>query len=91
MRVTHNLVKVATVLLANPDDQHWGYDTSRRAGVRSGTLYRLLSRLLEYGWVTVVWEDPGGLTERRLPRRYYRLTEVGRVELTRIVEERQPT
>jgi PadR family transcriptional regulator PadR len=89
MRVTSNLVKVATVLLANPDKHHWGYQTSRAAGVRSATLYRLLTRLVEYGWVTDGWEDPNTLTVRRPPRRYYVLTDRGRVELTRIIEEKR--
>lgn len=89
VRVTRNLVKVATVLLATPDDRHWGYQTSRRAGVRSGALYPMLTRLLEYGWLTDGWEDPRTLTERRPPRRYYELTDIGRVELTRIIEEKQ--
>ena len=89
MRVTSNLLKVATVLLAAPDERHWGYQTSRTAGVRSATLYRLLSRLVEFGWVTDGWEDPNTLTVRRPPRRYYVLTDRGRVELTRIIEEKR--
>lgn len=88
VRVTRNLVKVATVLMAAPDERHWGYQTSRLAGVRSGALYPLLTRLLEYGWVTDGWEDPNTLTVRRPPRRYYVLTDRGRVELTRIIEEK---
>jgi PadR family transcriptional regulator, regulatory protein PadR len=89
MRVTSNLLKVATVLLAAPNERHWGYQTSRTAGVRSATLYRLLTRLVEYGWVTDGWEDPNTLTVRRPPRRYYVLTDRGRVELTRIIEEKR--
>lgn len=89
VRVSRSLVKVATVLLASPDSRHWGYETSRRAGVRSGVLYPMLTRLLGYGWLTDGWEDAATLTERRPPRRYYELTDLGRTELARIVEEKR--
>ncbi|GGL41204.1 PadR family transcriptional regulator [Nocardia jinanensis] len=81
MRKTHSLVRVAVALLAEPDGRHWGYDLGRRSGVRSGVLYPMLTRMLDEGWLTAGWEDPTTLTERRPPRRYYELTEHGKLEL----------
>lgn len=52
-----------------------GYDLSRRAGVKSGTLYPLLIRLEGQGHLEAEWlvPEPG-----RPPRHVYRLTAAGR-------------
>ena len=76
MRMTRALVAVALALLEDPADRHWGYDLSRRAQVASGSLYPLLSRLLNEGWLEDGWEDAGTFSGRP-PRRYYTLTEKG--------------
>jgi DNA-binding PadR family transcriptional regulator len=53
-----------------------GYDLSRRAGVKPGTLYPLLIRLEEQGHLEAQWQPS---SERgRPPRHAYRLTESGR-------------
>jgi PadR family transcriptional regulator PadR len=81
MRTTYALVQVALVLMAEPSDRHWGYDLWKRAGVRSGVLYPMLQRMLDEGWVKDGWEEPGQITDKRPPRRYYTLTERGKAEL----------
>ena len=80
MRMTHSLVQVAMVLLAAPGQRHWGYELGKLAGVRSGVLYPMLTRMLEEGWLTDGWEDPTTI-HGRPPRRYYELTNEGRREL----------
>jgi PadR family transcriptional regulator PadR len=87
MRKTHTQVQVAFALLEDPDGRHWGYDTSRRTGVRAGVLYPILARMLANGWLTDGWEDPATITDKRPPRRYYRLTDTGRAELGALVAE----
>ena len=77
-RITRPLVQVAVALLERPDDRHWGYDLAKRAEVRSGVLYPMLTRMLDDGWVTDGWEDPTTIKDRRPPRRYYMLTEKGK-------------
>jgi DNA-binding PadR family transcriptional regulator len=53
-----------------------GYDISRHAGVKAGTLYPLLIRLEEQGFLEAEWQPPA---ERgRPPRHAYRLTASGR-------------
>jgi PadR family transcriptional regulator PadR len=81
MRRTRQLAEVAAVLLADPDSRHWGYDLSRKSGVRSGVLYPMLTRMLDEGWLTDGWEDRAQIAEKRPPRRYYELTDLGRREL----------
>jgi PadR family transcriptional regulator, regulatory protein PadR len=86
MRLTHALVQVAQVLAAEADQRHWGYSLSQRTGVRSGVLYPMLSRMLEWGWLSAEWEDPG-VTEGRLPRRYYCVSGIGRKRLNQILDK----
>ena len=77
MRKTHALVSVIDALLEDPLGQHWGYELSKKAGVRSGVLYPILRRMLEEGWLEDGWEDPREVAEGRPPRRYYTLTPDG--------------
>jgi PadR family transcriptional regulator PadR len=81
MRMTHALVQVAIALMDNPTGRHWGYQLSKASGVRSGVLYPILTRMLAEGWLSDGWEDPTTINERRPPRRYYELTDEGRLQL----------
>jgi len=58
-------------------------DTNGALAVTDGTLYPVLYRLERSGFVAVRWETP----ERGVPRKYYRLTEAGRLELARLTHE----
>jgi PadR family transcriptional regulator, regulatory protein PadR len=51
--------------------------------VTDGTLYPVLYRLENAGYVTIRWETPA----RGVPRKYYRLTDAGRAELERMTRE----
>ena len=87
MRRTYALIQVALALMENPTGQHWGYDLSRRAGVRSGVMYPILHRMLAEEWLEDGWEDPAQLGGKRPPRRYYELTDGGRLALGGILQE----
>jgi PadR family transcriptional regulator, regulatory protein PadR len=58
----------------------YGYDLSRVTGLKSGTLYPMLTRLAEHGLLEAAWEQapPVG----RPPRHLYRLSAAG-AELAR--------
>jgi PadR family transcriptional regulator, regulatory protein PadR len=51
--------------------------------VTDGTLYPVLYRLERAAYVAVRWETP----ERGVPRKYYCLTDEGRLELDRLRDE----
>ncbi|TDD91964.1 PadR family transcriptional regulator [Saccharopolyspora karakumensis] len=87
MRKTHALVQVAMAFMADPTGRHWGYDLTKRAGVRSGVLYPMLTRMLDEGWVSDGWEDPASIDRKRPPRRYYELTDKGRLELGAVLDQ----
>lgn len=83
MKVTHSLALVALAMLQMSREgagQIWGYQLSKLSGVRSGVLYPQLDRMMSEGWIEDHWEekDPA---QKRPPRRYYTLTDTGRVEL----------
>jgi len=86
-RRTRALLRVAAALLAEPDARHYGYPLSKASGVRSGTLYPMLDRLLREGWITDGWSPQA---TRGGDRRFYRLTDAGRAALTEIVEGGSP-
>lgn len=81
-------MQVALALMADRDDRHWGYELSKRSGVRSGVMYPILRRMLDEGWLIDGWEDQAQIGKaRRPPRRYYELTDKGRIALGSLVAE----
>lgn len=67
---------VLDALIGEHDRWRHGYDLSKETGLASGTLYPLLMRLADRGYLESRWEEneaPG-----RPPRHLYRLTAAGR-------------
>jgi PadR family transcriptional regulator PadR len=88
MRRTYALVQVALTLMADASNRHWGYDLSKRSGVRSPVMYRLLQTMLDEGWLADGWEEqPQAGRAKRPPRRYYELTDTGKIELGAVIAE----
>jgi len=80
-------VATAAVLRAVIQGASYGFDIMDATGLPSGTVYPILSRLEERALLTSRWEDPAAEREAgRPPRRYYRITAVGREELQEAVE-----
>ena len=62
----------------------YGFDIMDRSGLPDGTVYPALRRLEEAGMLEAEWEPEGrAQSERRPPRRYYRLTPSGKEMLQR--------
>lgn len=77
-------VKVLEEFLSNPKTWRYGYEISRSTELRSGTLYPILVRLAEHGWLETRWET----TEvGRPPRHMYRLTTSGMRSAREMVTE----
>ncbi len=88
MRRSYTLVQVALALMDDANGRHWGYELSRRSGVRSGVMYPNLQRMLDEGWLTDGWEEQVHAGKaRRPPRRYYELTEAGKIALWALIAE----
>jgi DNA-binding PadR family transcriptional regulator len=77
-RLTRSTTRVLAAFLDAPRRWRHGYDLMKEAGLSSGTLYPLLSRLADDGWLESHWEEsplPG-----KPPRQLYRLSPTGRSE-----------
>lgn len=71
---------ILAALLERAGVWSYGYDLAKEAGVKSGTLYPLLIRLEQGGYLEAEWQPPS--VPGRPPRHAYRLTAAG-VELAR--------
>lgn len=77
MRVTVAVATVLAALLEEPDSDRYGLDLMAATGLPSGTMYPILRRLQDAGWVTADWERIDPVVAGRPARRYYRLTPDG--------------
>ncbi len=81
VRASKQTLKLLAALTAKAASWHYGYALSRETGLQSGTLYPILMRLEERGWLETQWETPQAPAEKRggrPPRHMYRLTAGGR-------------
>ncbi|MEP3051949.1 MAG: PadR family transcriptional regulator [Erythrobacter sp.] len=66
-------------LVQNADTWHHGYGLIQATGMKSGTLYPLLIRLADDGFLESRWDLEGEGGDRSAkPRRLYRLTSAGK-------------
>jgi len=79
LRVTAAVSKVLAAFLEDPEADRYGLELMRASGHPSGTLYPILLRLQNAGWVEAYWEKIDPVAAGRPARRYYRLTSQGRV------------
>lgn len=75
IRLSRQTVSLLEVLCESSSAWHYGYDLSRRTELKSGTLYPILMRLADSGWLETKWEHA---EENGKPRHLYRLTAEGR-------------
>jgi PadR family transcriptional regulator, regulatory protein PadR len=68
-------LSVLQLLLEEPTVWHYGYEISQMTELKSGTLYPILIRLAEQGWLETRWASPE--REGRPARHTYRLTMEG--------------
>lgn len=72
LRISPQTLDLLDALLVRPTQWHHGYALSQTTGIASGTLYPILMRLENLGWLETRWEQPGNAG--RPPRHLYRLT-----------------
>ena len=76
-RLTSQTLKVLGALLANCSDGLSGAEIGRETGLPSGTLYPILLRLEDAGWLDSYWESTTPQQLGRPRRRFYSLKAVG--------------
>lgn len=76
-QMTTQTLAVLSTMLSDADADWYGLELSKRSGLKPGTIYPILDRLLKAAWLERRWEDIDPATEGRPRRRLYRLTYVG--------------
>src|SRR5580765_1489401 len=85
-RITRQLLAVLEAFMDDPSRDLYGLEIMELAHISSGTLYPILHRLVDDGWILRACEAPSG---RGGPaRRMYRLTAAGRLHAIELFEER---
>ena len=84
IRLTRTTARTLLAFLETPRDWRYGYELMKVADLSSGTLYPLLARLTEDGWLESRWEEPD--LPGKPPRQMYRLTVSGRVQAGQAME-----
>jgi PadR family transcriptional regulator, regulatory protein PadR len=74
LRLSPQTLRVLDAFLQEPREWSYGYDISRRTGLKSGTLYPILIRMAERKLLETSWEPA---ETGRPPRHLYRLTPEG--------------
>ena len=90
VRVSHQTKLVLQVFLDAPSDETYGFEIARAAGLPAGTIYPILRRLENAGWIDSRWEEIDESEEGRRRRRYYRLTGEGRRAAQAAVADQTP-
>ncbi|MFI6031576.1 PadR family transcriptional regulator [Amycolatopsis magusensis] len=87
-RITDATLDVLQVLLG-PDDDLYGLKIAKAIDRPTGSVFPILARLEQFGWVTSKWEtdDPGTRGPRR---RFYRLSPAGLTAARAALAERRP-
>ncbi len=68
---------VLEALLDDPRAERYGLEIGEAAGLPSGTVHPILTRLEGYGWLSSRCEDVDASAEGRPARRYHKLTADG--------------
>ena len=84
MRTSSQTVAVLHALERSGCAWSYGYDLSKVTGLRSGTLYPILTRLHDEGWLENKWEQSP--EQGRPPRHLYRLTAAGSSAASKALE-----
>lgn len=88
VRFSTQTLDVLSALVRTPTEWRYGYDLSGETGLKSGTLYPILMRLSDRGWLESRWYQPDDQTR---PRHMYRLTAGGRRAAAAAVGTRRRT
>src|SRR5262245_8542245 len=84
-RLSDQTIRVLSALMICPTSELSGAEIAKQAKLASGTLYPILQRLEEVGWLSSRWEagDPKELGRPR--RRFYTVTGEGVKNVQQIV------
>lgn len=68
---------VLRAFMAEPQQRRYGLELCDMLGLPTGTIYPILARLEQIGWLESAWEELSSVTDGRPRRRFYWLTRDG--------------
>jgi PadR family transcriptional regulator PadR len=89
-RLTQQTLKVLGTLMSGQTRELSGAEIAKLSQLSSGTLYPILYRLEEAGWLDSRWEEGSPALLGRPRRRYYRITAEGQKRVKQVVRELTP-
>jgi PadR family transcriptional regulator, regulatory protein PadR len=92
--ITPKTARVLKVFLEDPSVPRYGFELMKLTGMASGSLYPMLARLEEAGWLTRGKEDIDPHAEGRPARLHYTTTgaaiSAARIQLAELSEQYRP-
>jgi PadR family transcriptional regulator PadR len=84
-------LKVLSALMCSAQDELSGAEIGRSTKLASGTLYPILLRLEDAGWLASRWEDGDPHELGRPRRRFYRITGLGANKARAVYKDLEPS
>lgn len=81
MRLSHSGLLILKACFDRASQRSYGYELMQHTGLASGTLYPILIRFEDAGWLSSSWEVADPREEGRPRRRLYRITGAGQSAL----------
>jgi DNA-binding PadR family transcriptional regulator len=92
--ITPKMARVLKVFLEDPDQPRYGFELMKLTGMASGSLYPMLAKLEEAGWLTRGRENIDPHTAGRPARMHYMITgaaaSAARVQLAALSKQYRP-
>ena len=82
MRISHSGLLVLKACLDRSSQRMYGYELMQITGLASGTLYPILMRFEDAGWLSSSWEAADPKEAGRPRRRLYRINAAGQSALS---------
>jgi len=73
VRISTQTKTLLVAFLEDPSQWRYGYKLMQETGLKDGTVYPILDRLTEAGWLESQWEESSGVGHRR---KMYRPTRI---------------
>src|SRR5580658_7254881 len=94
LEITPKMAKVLKIFLQDPVEPRYGFELMKLTGLASGSLYPMLARLEEAGWLTRGREDIDPHEAGRPPRLHYTIAGdavmAARVQLAALSDQYRP-
>jgi len=90
MRITNAFIRTLWLFVENSREKYCGADVMRELKLQSGTVYPLLTRMVNIGWLSCEKEEVNPREVGRPAKRFYQITPVGLKEGRKLLTQQFP-